>query len=308
MLSSNNNRIMLSSDSNSVLRAGFVLGKGNKLLQDAEREILRLVFWGDDVTQSRIVDVTGIPQQTVSRSVKSLIERGVLEQSEKSAATARGKPGFELKPNPSFAYTLGVSILFDSVALVLMDFKGQIISSCLHPMSDMKITHVLDKLESLITELIAGHNISEDKILGMGIGISGFFSSLDGKMNTHHMIEEWAEIDIAQIFSTRFSLPIWVVNDATAAAAGEGIAGVGRKFKNFVYVFISTGFGGGLISNNEMLVGTFGNAGELGDMLPPKHYVHPNLELLKRILINNGVDIESIYQLRTNFDMNWPRD
>ncbi|WP_158973051.1 ROK family transcriptional regulator [Paraglaciecola sp. L3A3] len=297
---------MLSSDSDSLLRAGFELGKGQKLFQDAEREILRLVFWTDNVTQSRIVDVTGIPQQTVSRSVKSLIERGVLQQSERTSANARGKPGFELEPNPSFAFTLGVSILFDALSLVLMDFKGQVITSLLQPMSNMKIPHVLDKLDELVKQVTDQHDISQDKILGMGVGISGFFSSSDGKMNTHHMLEEWAEVDIAQIISSRVSLPTWVVNDASAAAAGEGIAGVGRTYKNFVYLFISTGFGGGLISNNEMLVGTFGNAGELGDMLPQKHYVHPNLELLKRILINNGVEIESIYQLRTKFDMNWP--
>jgi predicted NBD/HSP70 family sugar kinase len=297
---------MLSSDSNSLLRSGFELGKGNKLFQDADREIIRLVFWNDEVTQSRIVEATGIPQQTVSRSVKALVEKGVIQQGERDQPSVRGKPGSGLEPNPNFAFTFGVSILFDAISITLMDFKGQIVSSLLEPMSDMKISHALDKVEELLNLMTAEHNINPDKVLGLGVGISGFFSSKDGKMNTHHMLEEWAEVDISQIFSNRFLLPTWVVNDATAAAAGEGIAGVGRDFKNFVYLFISTGFGGGLISNNEMLVGTFGNAGELGDMLPAKHFVHPNLEVLKRILINNGVDIESIYQLRTCFDMNWP--
>jgi predicted NBD/HSP70 family sugar kinase len=138
------------------------------------------------------------------------------------------------------------------------------------------------------------------------VGISGFFSSTDGKMNTHKYIDNWAQVNISQIISEHFNLPTWVVNDGTGAAAGEGIAGAGRGYKNFVYLFISTAFGGGLISNNEILRGTFGNAGELGDMLPPKLYSHPNLELLKRILIKNGINVPSIYELRDNFDVNWP--
>ena len=71
-------------------------------------------------------------------------------------------------------------------------------------------------------------------------------------------------------------------------------------------MFISSAFGGGLISNGEMLRGTYGNAGELGDMLPPKQFIHPNLELLKRILIKNGIAVGSIYSMRDNFDVNWP--
>jgi hypothetical protein len=41
-------------------------------------------------------------------------------------------------------------------------------------------------------------------------------------------------------------------------------------------------------------------------MLPPKQYVHPNLDLLKRILIKNIMEVGSIYDMRKNFDVNWP--
>jgi hypothetical protein len=218
---------MLSSNNSNHLRAGFELGKGNKLFQDVEREIIKLIFWTNEVTQSRIVEATRVPQQTVSRFVNSLIERGVLQQSNRTQLSSRGKPGFELEPNPQYAYCFGISILLDAIAVALVDFKGQVLCSRLTEMSDMSIENVLTQAEILVDEITKTHQLSESKILGMGVGISGFFSSMDGKMNTHHRLEEWAEVDIAQIISSRFSLPTWVVNDATAAAAGEGIAGVG---------------------------------------------------------------------------------
>lgn len=297
---------MLSSKNSVHLRSSFELGKGGKLFQDTEREVLQLVFWSKNVNQRTIVETTKIPQQTVSRMVKSLLERGVLCQTDRISSTSRGNPSFDLEANPSFAYSFGLSILLDAIGIALMDFAGNVIETHLEELKDMSIENVLSHSEKIVANIIENNNISESKVLGIGVGISGFFSSMDGKMNTHHLIEEWAQVDIADIVSTRFNLPTWVVNDATGAAAGEGIAGVGRNYKNFVYFFISFAFGGGLVSNNEVLRGSYGNAGELGDMLPSKVYSHPNLALLKRILIKNNIEVNSIYDLHKHFDVNWP--
>lgn len=297
---------MLSSKNSHLLRNGFELIKGDKLFQDVERDILRLIFWADDMTQARIVEATKIPQQTVSRLINALIEKGALKQTSKVVQSTRGKPSFELKPNESFAYCYGLSILLDAISVSLMDFRGNVLKTCFTKMEDMSIDHVLKTAFELKTKMSEDCHIPYDKELGMGVGISGFFSSMDGKMNTHHKLEEWSQIDIAQIVSNHFALPVWVVNDATCAAAGEGISGIGRNYKNFVYLFVSAAFGGGLISNGEMLRGTFGNAGELGDMIPPKMFVHPNLELLRKILFKHGIEVESVYDFANEFDINWP--
>ena len=297
---------MLSSKNSVHLRSGFLLGKGGKLFQDAERDVLKLVFWSKKVNQKSIVETTKIPQQTVSRMVNNLLDRGVLRQTDRISSTSRGNPSFDLEANPSFAYTFGLSILFDAIGIALMDFAGNVIETRLEELKDMSIENVLSHSEVVIANIIEKNHIQESKILGMGVGISGFFSATDGKMNTHHMIEEWAEVDIAKIVSTRFNLSTWVVNDATGAAAGEGIAGVGKKYKNFVYFFISSAFGGGIVLNNELLRGSYGNAGELGDMLPAKIYSHPNLALLKRILIKNNIEVNSIYDMHKHFDVDWP--
>ncbi|WP_053979551.1 ROK family protein [Marinagarivorans algicola] len=297
---------MLSSKNSVNLMRNFALGKGDKLFQDSERDILKLVFWSHNISQRSIVHTTKIPQQTVSRLVKNLLDKEVLHQTDRISSTSRGNPSFELEANPSFAYCFGLSILLDAIGIALMDFAGNVIETRLEELDDMSIENVLSHSEQVIAQMMQKNHISDTKILGIGVGISGFFSATDGKMNTHHMIEEWAQVDIAQIVSARFQLPTWVVNDATGAAAGEGIAGVGRNYKNFVYFFISFAFGGGLVSNNELLRGTYGNAGELGDMLPSKIYSHPNLALLKRILIKNNIAVNSIYDLHNHFDVNWP--
>lgn len=297
---------MFSSDNSRYLRSGFELGKGSKLFQDIERDIIKIVFWQKLVTQSQLVAATKIPQQTASRVLKGLTQAKVLRQTQELIPNPKGKPGLGIELNPDYAYTFGVSILLDAIGVAVMDFAGNVIGTKLRIMDDMSIVHVLEATQELVNELCDESMLDETRALGMGVGISGFFSSMDGKMNTHHMLEEWAQVDIVQIVSDHFQLPTWVVNDGTGAAAGEGVAGVGRKYKNFVYLFVSSAFGGGVVNNSDLLRGTYGNAGEVGDMLPTKLYAHPNLELLKRILKKNGVNFSSIYSLHEEFDPEWP--
>jgi len=297
---------MFSLNNSNLLRSGFELGKGDKLFQDIERDIIKVVFWEQCVTQSHIVSATRIPQQTVSRLLKSLTQHGVIMQTDTLIPNKKGKPGFGIALNPEYGFTFGLAILLDAISVAVMDFTGKVIYTHMQLMSDMSINNVLKSAQKLVDDISAEHNIASEKVLGMGVGISGFFSSMDGKMNTHHMLEEWSQVDIIDIVSKHFQLPTWVVNDATGAAAGEGVAGIGREYKNFVYMFVSAAFGGGIVNNGDVLRGTYGNAGELGDMLPPKLYAHPNLELLKRILKKNGVAVDSIYDLQDNFDPEWP--
>lgn len=296
---------MLASFEHSLLSSKFKLGKGNKLFQEQERLVIKHAFFSS-ATQRQIVDKTRIPQQTISRIVKSLLEKKVLKQGTKLSTGSRGQPGYFLEPNASYAYGFGIAILMDSVSIALMDFKGDVIYTNQCVLTNMTIKNVLGHLRELFDLAITETMISKDNILGVGVGISGYFIDLEGKINTHYMLSEWADVNIADVISEEFPYPVWVENDATAAAAGEGIVGVGKEVSNFVYLFISTGFGGGIIINDDIMRGTHGNAGEIGDMIPPKLYIHPNLENLRLILIKNEVDIETIIDLLNNFDLNWP--
>ncbi len=63
-----------------------------------------------------------------------------------------------------------------------------------------------------------------------------------------------------------FKLPVFMENDATAAAIGENWIGASRSVQNSVCVTLGTGIGGGIIINNEPLRGPDGIGGEIGHM------------------------------------------
>ncbi|WP_298616517.1 ROK family protein [uncultured Odoribacter sp.] len=63
------------------------------------------------------------------------------------------------------------------------------------------------------------------------------------------------------------ALPIYLTNDANAAAIGEMIYGGAKGMKNFIMVTLGTGLGSGFVANGELIYGHDGFAGELGHII-----------------------------------------
>ncbi len=77
-------------------------------------------------------------------------------------------------------------------------------------------------------------------------------------------IPGWVNFPLRANLQARFNCPILMGNDANLAALGEWQFGAGQGHANLLYLTISTGIGGGIIVNNQLLVGARGLGGELG--------------------------------------------
>ncbi|MFY0606953.1 MAG: ROK family protein [Cyclobacteriaceae bacterium] len=61
-----------------------------------------------------------------------------------------------------------------------------------------------------------------------------------------------------------FDLPVYITNDANAAAMGEMIYGEASDMKDFMVITLGTGLGSGIVVNGELVYGHDSQAGELG--------------------------------------------
>ena len=73
-------------------------------------------------------------------------------------------------------------------------------------------------------------------------------------------------VPLRALLEDQTGLPVILHNDAHAAALGEWYFGSGQGCQDFVYVTVSTGIGGGIIANGQLLLGRKGLAGEIGHM------------------------------------------
>lgn len=74
----------------------------------------------------------------------------------------------------------------------------------------------------------------------------------------------WRDYPLQDVIQQRMGAPTLLGNDANAAALAEQRFGAGRGQAHLVYVTVSTGVGGGVIVNGQLLLGAHGLAGEIG--------------------------------------------
>ncbi len=123
---------------------------------------------------------------------------------------------------------------------------------------------VLDRIVELIQQ-VRGDTPASD-VRGVGVGTPGPLDPRQGMVLSAPNLPGWYNLPLQSILQERLGLPVQLINDANAAALGEWVFGAGRGCQNLVYVTISTGIGGGVITDGRLLLGHRGLAGEVGHM------------------------------------------
>ena len=73
-------------------------------------------------------------------------------------------------------------------------------------------------------------------------------------------------VPLADYLREQTGVPVYITNDANAAAMGEMIFGAAKGIKDFIILTLGTGLGSGIVVNGELVYGHTGFAGELGHM------------------------------------------
>lgn len=104
----------------------------------------------------------------------------------------------------------------------------------------------------------------DDRVCGIGIAVPGWVNHQLGILYVAPNIPGWDKLPLAKIISQRFDVPVKLGNDANLAALGEWRFGAGKGHHDLLYLTISTGIGGGVITGDRLLLGANGLAAELG--------------------------------------------
>jgi glucokinase len=118
----------------------------------------------------------------------------------------------------------------------------------------------LRQMEAAIEELMA------DTVVALGVGIPSQIDQRTGRVESSVHVP-LADVVLRDRLAERFGLPVWVDNDANAAAVAEHRLGAGRGTSHMIMLTLGTGLGGGLILNGALYRGATGAAGELGHVV-----------------------------------------
>jgi glucokinase len=123
---------------------------------------------------------------------------------------------------------------------------------------------VIDRIERVAREIISG--VDSQRIVGIGIGAPGPIDPFTGTLYSPPNLPGMDGVPLRDIMQQRLGLPVYLANDANAAAVGEYLFGMQEKVRNMIYLTVSTGVGGGIIIDGKLFVGAHGMGGEVGHM------------------------------------------
>lgn len=161
-------------------------------------------------------------------------------------------------------YVIGIDLGGTKISGAIADFKGNIVSKyIISTNSNEGEKAVLDRITIVIEKVIEESKIDKNQILAIGIGSPGPLDAKKGIILTTPNLP-FKNFNIVEPLKDKFNIPVYLDNDANAAAIGEYVFGAGRGTNNMVFITVSTGIGGGAILNGKIYRGNTCNALEIG--------------------------------------------
>jgi predicted NBD/HSP70 family sugar kinase len=264
-----------------------------------ERVVLQAIRLNGELPKADLARLTHLSTQTVSLIVNALIDDGLLVKREPLRGRV-GQPSVPIALNPEGAFAIGIKIGRRSMDVLVIDFVGAVRerSSVRYDFPDP--VPLFPDLQRMLDQCIASLGPLASRLTGLGVAAPlslGGWQTLLGVPT--EQARRWDDIDLAERVGRMTELPVQVIKDTSAACVAELVAGRGRSMRSFLYLFVDTFVGGGLVIDSHLYSGAGGNAGAIGSMplhaassagVPPQVLSAASLFNLQRLYEAAGID------------------
>jgi predicted NBD/HSP70 family sugar kinase len=232
-------------------------------ISSSRTSIIEALLENGSMSRSDLASSIGLSRSALTVLSRGLIEHGlILESSSTYDSQQTGRPSILLSLNAEHGYFIGAGLTEDPPMMVLTDLHGNSLAQ--HRMRDAEQPRaVASAIEAGITELIRARKISRQRVLGIGVALSGYVDHARGMCLQSNALG-WRDVPLAEIIERVTKLPTYVDNDAHAVATGQKLFGHARESKNFSVVMLGKKIGGGHYIHGRLHRGHTGAAGEIG--------------------------------------------
>lgn len=236
-----------------------------KYKNDSEnkKNLLRIIYKEEGLTRNELVARSGLALITVTKFVAELISDGIVEEYGTLESTG-GRKSSLLRINPNYAYIVGIDIGAYSTQIGVVKINGEIIEKEFIvadkniPSQGISIEEVCNKIENIIKKF------GSNRLLGIGVGISGMVKPDEGRVIFCPNISGWDGINVVDVLNSRFSVPVFLDTSSRCMALAEQWFGIGKGIKNQIFVSIGHSISAGIIFDSKIFRGSGGFSGELG--------------------------------------------
>jgi predicted NBD/HSP70 family sugar kinase len=232
-----------------------------------ERVVLQAIRLNGSLPKADIARLTHLTAQTVQIIIARLEADGLVRKLEPVRGKV-GQPSVPMALNADGAFSIGIKIGRRSLDLLLLDFAGQVRErsslSYRFPDPDTLFGEIETRLAQLTRALPSR---LRSRLHGIGVAAPLSLGGWQSVLGIDpQQAARWAQIDIRERIVAMTRLPVQFVKDTAAACVAELVAGRGHSIRSFLYVFVDTFIGGGLVIDSQLRDGLTGNAGALGSL------------------------------------------
>lgn len=230
-----------------------------------ERVVLEALQRLGQASKAELARSANLTPQAVATIVDSLAAVGLVQVEGKRGGQV-GQPSTLYAPAPEGAFSIGLHVGRRALEAVLVDFTGKTLRRETSDYEYPEPAMVVDLADAYIRTLHASLPPPlRDRVVGAGVAIPYYLGGWTRELGMPRSITAaWAEIDFATALQQRTPLRLFLENDASSAATAEVAYGIGRHTRDFIYLFLSTFVGGGLVIDGSLETGPHGNSAAFG--------------------------------------------
>jgi len=233
------------------------MGGGRSL---GARALLALISTGP-MGRGDLAERLGLSAATTTRTVRPLIEAGLIEEQPPAEVAGPGRPTRLLAVVPSCATVAGIKLTDDRLYAVLTDPLGQVLVRDSQPLPQTDVRSVTALIASVVAQLARRCGRRPD-----AIGISLGAAVVGRRTVVVASFLGWRDVPLAAMVAEATGLPCVAANDVRAFAYAEAWFGAGRGKDPFALVTLGAGMGCGIVVDGEIVSGAQGAAGSVGHL------------------------------------------
>ena len=161
---------------------------------------------------------------------------------------------------------LAIDIGGTKLAVAIVDDEGTMRGRRTTATAGVDAAGLFTTLTALVDAACRDAQVAVGSLEVCGVGCGGPMRA-GGETVSPLNIPQWRDFPLLDRLTTHLRIPVVVDNDAKALALGECWRGAARGERDFIAMVVSTGVGGGIVTDGRLLDGAFGNAGHIGHLV-----------------------------------------
>lgn len=164
-------------------------------------------------------------------------------------------------------YYIGIDLGGTNIAAGVVDSEYKIIARAAVPTKcPRSCREISEDMVSLARDVAAQAGLTLDDVEYIGIGAPGMIDSERGVIEYSNNLDFYNE-PMAEYIRKKINKPVYIENDANAAALGEFVAGAAKGCSSAICITLGTGVGGGIIIDGKIYSGFNFAGAEIGHMV-----------------------------------------